>query len=468
MTRKVSDYISSLKDGRVIYYRGERVLSIADHPVLNIAVRHLSKLYEMSDRIYQDKELGTMSKYFKIPRGSEDLLERHRMIYNHTHACNGIFNIGQAVGTDALFALMIASRKIDAKYGTKYYSRVMDYYRYVVKEDLTIALAQTDVKGDRSKRPHEQKDPDLYLRVVDVKDNGIVVRGAKAHTTAAAIADELIVIPTRAMTQRDADYSIAFAVPVNTKGIKMIVRPIDEVEGNRSAVLSVRDYELETLTIFDDVFVPWERVFMFKEYEFAGYLANLFATFHRFTALSYRSATADLYLGVASLMAKANGVADASHIKERIVDMIMWKEIMRMGAISSATMPIIEEDIAIPNPIYTNIAKLYSNASFSKVIEDLIEIAGRKQSTMPSEEDLRGELRDIIAKYLAGAVDGWERIKILRIAKELAGSSSFVGYMLPLMIHAEGSMAASKIALLREYNIAEAEELIKGIIEKES
>jgi len=291
-----------------------------------------------------------------------------------------------------------------------------------------------------------------------------VVRGAKAHTTQAAVVDEIIVIPTRAMTQRDADYAVAFAVPANAKGVKMIVRPIDEVEGNRSAVLSTKDYELETLTIFDNVFVPWERVFMLREYEFAGYLANLFATYHRFTAVSYRSAMANLYIGAASLMAKANGVADAHHIRSRIVDMIVWKEVMRMGAIASAATPVIEEGIAIPNPLYTNIAKLYSNANFSKVLEGLVDIAGGIIATMPSEEDLKGELREEIAKYLAGAVDGWERIKILRIAKELAGSSSFTGYSMSLMIHAEGSIEASRIALLREYNIAEAEELVKRVI----
>ncbi|MEM4970761.1 MAG: 4-hydroxyphenylacetate 3-hydroxylase N-terminal domain-containing protein [Sulfolobales archaeon] len=466
MVRRPSEYIGSLNDGRRVFYRGSIVSSIADHPILGIAVRHLAKLYEMPDRTYEDKELGVISKYYKIPRGSEDLVDRHRMIYRHTYACNGIFNIGQAIGSDALFALMIVSRKVDAKMGSKYYARVMDYYRYVARKDLTVAVAQTDVKGDRSKRPHEQRDPDLYLRVVDVRDDGIVVRGAKAHTTQAAVVDEIIVIPTRAMTQRDADYAVAFAVPANAKGLSMVVRPIDEVEGNRSAVLSTKDYELETLTIFDNVFVPWERVFMFREYEFAGYLANLFATYHRFTAVSYRSAMANLYIGAASLMAKANGIGDAHHVRNRIIDMIMWKEIMRMGAIASAVTASIEEGIAVPNPLYTNIAKLYSNANFVKVLEGLVDIAGGIIATMPSEEDLRGELGEKIAKYLAGAVDGRERIKILRIAKELAGSSSFTGYSLALMIHAEGSIEASRISLLREYNISEAEELVKKVIDE--
>jgi aromatic ring hydroxylase len=468
LVRTIKDYINSLNDGRNVWYRGVKIPSIAEHPILSIAVKHLAKLYELPNRVYEDKELGHISMYYRIPRNANDLLERHKMIYNHTYACNGIFNIGQAIGSDALFALMITTKKIDNKLNTKYYPRVMEYYRYITKNDLSIAVAQTDVKGDRSKRPHEQSDPDLYLRIIDVKSDGIIVRGAKAHTTQAAVVDEIIVIPTRAMTQKDSDYSVAFAVPANTKGVKMIVRPIDEIEGNKSAILSMKDYELETLTIFDDVFVPWDRVFMFKEYEYAAFLANLFATYHRFTAISYRSAMANLYLGAASLVAKANGVPDAHHIRNRIIEIIMWKEMMRMGALSSAITHLTDENIAIPNPLYTNIAKLYSNLNFSKVLESLVDISGGIIGTMPSEEDLRGELKDIITKYLTGAINGEERIKILKIAKELAGGSSFTGYSLPLMIHAEGSVEASRIGLLREYDLKEAEELIKRIIEKKT
>jgi 4-hydroxybutyryl-CoA dehydratase/vinylacetyl-CoA-Delta-isomerase len=269
------------------------------------------------------------------------------------------------------------------------------------------------------------------------------------------------------MSQKDADYAVAFAVPANAKGLKMIVRPIDEIEGNRSSVLSTKDYELETLTIFEDVFIPWERVFMFREYEYAGLMANLFATYHRFTALSYRSAMANLYLGAASLVAKANGIYEAHHVRNRIIDMIMWKEIMRMGAIASATTAVIDEGIAVPNPLYTNIAKLYSNQNFSKILEGLVDIAGGIIATMPSEEDIRGEMANVIAKYLAGAVNGRERIKILKIVKELAGSSSFVGYALSLMIHAEGSIEASRIAMIREYNLEEAEKLVERILQND-
>lgn len=462
--RSKEDYLKSLNDGRRVMYRGKYISNIVEHPVLKISALHASKLFEYPDRSYDDQQYGKISKYFKVPKTSQDLLDRHKLVYDTTIFCNGIFNISQAIGSDALFSLMITAKKLDKKYGKDYFSRVKKYYEYVVKNDLTLATAQTDVKGDRSKRPSKQPDPDLYVRVVDVRNDGIVVRGAKAHTTQAAVADEIIVIPTRAMGEEDKDYAIAFAIPANTPGLKMIVRPIDEIEGNSSSVLSVKDYELETLTIFDNVFVPWDRVFLFREYEFAGTLARLFATYHRFTAISYRAAMANLYLGSAILSAEANGISNEKHVRDDIIDIILYKEILRMSAIASSVYPEIDEEIAIPNYIFTNIGKLYTNTHFHEVVKDLIDIAGGIISTLPSEEDLKSDEGEVISKYLRGAIDGKERIEILKFVKEIAGSSSLVGYWLTTMIHAEGSIEASKIELFRNYDFNESKELVKKII----
>ena len=135
-------------------------------------------------------------------------------------ACSGIFNISQAIGSDAIFALRLVSHETDANRPTEYFLRVKKYHESVAKKDLTLAVAQTDVKGDRKKRPHEQIDPDMYVHVNSIEKDGIVVNGAKSHTTQAAVSDEIIVIPTRAMVEKDADYAVAFAVPASTKGLK--------------------------------------------------------------------------------------------------------------------------------------------------------------------------------------------------------------------------------------------------------
>ncbi len=460
--RTKEDYLSSLRDGRKVYYKGKLVEDITTHPVLKVAVEHSAKLFDYPDRLYDAGTLGKISKFFKVPKSPQDLLERHKIIYDMTIFCNGIFNISQAIGSDALFALMMVSKKTDRKYGTDYSKRVEKYYEYVVKNDLTLATAQTDVKGDRSKRPSEQVDPDLYVRIVDVRSDGIVVRGAKAHTTQSAVADEIIVLPTRAMREKDKDYAVAFAIPANTKGLKLFVRNVDELEGNPLAILSKKDLEVETITVFDDVFVPWDRVFLFREYDMAGPLAVDFATYHRFTALSYRAGTANLFLGAALRTAEANGVKDEKHIRDDIIDIIMYKEIMRATALSAALSPVYDEEIAIPNPILTNVGKLYSNMNFHNVVRSLIDISGGIIATMGGGEEPSEEAKTIV-KYLRGAVSGEERIKVLRLAKELA-ASSFTGYMLTTMIHAEGSMEASKIELFRSYDYKESLELVKKIL----
>ncbi|WP_069807249.1 4-hydroxyphenylacetate 3-hydroxylase N-terminal domain-containing protein [Vulcanisaeta thermophila] len=466
MPRTSEEYIQSVRDGREVYYRGKRVDDITTHPVLRIAVAHAADLFNSKDRLYDDPNYGRISKYFKIPRNTEDLLARHRLIYEDTLRFDGLFNIVQAIGSDALFSLMIMARKVDGKYRTNYYERVMKYYEYVVKNDLAIAVAQTDVKGHRAKRPHEQQDPDLYLRVVEVRDDGIVVNGAKIHTTQGPVANEIIVLPYRAMVEGDRDYAVAFAVPANAKGLKFIVRPVLEYDGNPNAVNSAARFEVESLTIFDHVFIPWDRVFLFREWDMAGPLAWYFATYHRFTAISYRAATANLYLGAALLAARANGIENAPHVRDWIIQMIMYKEIMRMGAMAAALEPIIDEGIAVPNPVYTNVSKLYSNAHFIDVIHGLIDIAGGLIATMPSHDDLRNnDERGYITKYLAGAVDGETRYKIMSLVRELS-ASHLAGYLLTAMIHAEGSEAASKIGMMREYNFREAEELVNRVLSK--
>jgi aromatic ring hydroxylase len=472
------EYIQSLRDGRVVYYRGKKVDDITTHPVLSIPINHAKHFYKLRENnelkkllVINDQNLGEISGFYKICKSSEDLLYRSKIIQETTRLSGGLFNITQAIGSDALHALFIVAKKLDAESNRGYSERVRKYYEYVTTNDLALAVAQTDVKGDRIKRPHEQTDPDLYVRIVDVRDDGIIVRGSKVHTTQSIASNEIIFLPYRVMVEADKDYAVAFAIPTNTKGLKLIVRPMIEIEGLPSkddAPLSSIHAEAETMTILDDVFVPWERVFMFREWKYAGELANLFALYHRFTAISYRVVEADLYLGTARLVAKVNGLENVPHIRDEILDIVLYREIMYMGAKMAAIEAQIDQNtgIAIPNPLYTNIGKLYSNANFSNIIKNIVDITGGIISTLPSSEDFNNpEERIYIEKYLKAnpMFTGEERFKVLKLARELAGGP-FTGYMLGWMIHAEGSVAASKIALSREYDFSKAEELAASLI----
>lgn len=472
MLKNVVDYLKSLRDGRKIYYRGDLVDDVTRHKILSVAVRHASDIFRLQGDhkyrdlvVYNDPVYGETSRFYRIPRNSEDLKDRFKLIYETSRYGRGLFNIIKAIGSDALFALMMVTKKMDSDLGTEYYSRVMEFYRHVVENDLGVAVAQTDVKGDRSLRPHQQSDPDLYVRIVERRSNGIVVRGAKEHTTQSIAANEIIVLPTRNMVEADKDYAVAFAIPPNTVGVKMISRPMKAVESavkDPSFIMGRYNAENETITIFDDVFVPWNRVFLAGEWIYAFPTAITFPIYHRFTAISYRAALADLLIGIGKLLAEYNGVDNKSHIRRDIVKLIMYKEFLSAAAIAAAEECAVDEStgIAIPNIIYTNVGKLFANEGYTDVIKHLVDVAGGLAATVPSIKDLRNEEeRKYLLKYLIGKedVDPEYRIRIFNLLRELL--SSFGALFTTVMIHAEGSIEASIIELYRSYNYEESKKL---------
>ncbi len=465
MIISAEDYINSLKDGRVVYYRGRKVTDVVDHHVLKVPVDHASSIYKLQSdsdykeiTCYNDNNLGVTSSFFKIPRNTEDLMRRHELIYETTRLGRGQFNIIQAIGTDAIFALMYVSRKVDEKYHTNYYENVINFYNNAAKNDLGLAVAQTDVKGDRSLRPSEQKDPDMYLHITKRDKNGIYVSGAKAHTTQSIAANELIVLPTRSMNSSDRDYAVSFAIPANARGITMFARPMKEVETVENDTLSVigrKNMEVETVTVFDNVFIPNNRIFLNGEYDFAGLLAMMFPTFHRFTALSYRAALADFLIGTGKLLAEYNGVSDKSNIKRNLSVLIEYKENLRANAIAAAYKCNYDNisGIAIPNIIYTNVGKLFANQNYTDAIKNIVDIAGGMVATMPSYEDFENpDEKDILLKYLTGRDrnETINRIKLFQTLREFI--SSLGSLYLAGMIHAEGSIEASILELTRSYD----------------
>ncbi len=473
MLRTANDYINSLRDGRIVYYKGKKVEDITKHSILGVTVKHASDLYALQTdddyaeiTVAEDEKYGKISRFYHIPHSAEDLNKRFDLIYKTTEYGRGIFNIIKAIGSDAIFALMISSARVDKKYGTNYSSNIANFYEYVVKNDLALAVAQTDVKGDRMKRPSEQKDPDMYLRIVDRNEKGIIVRGAKAHSTQAAVSNEILVIPSRNMLESDKDYSVAFAVSSSTPGLKMISKPVKSVEDSLSdetLVIGLNNAESETVSIFEDVFIPWERVFLAGEWDYAGLTAVMFPTFHRFTAIAYRSAMASLILGLSKLLADSNGVFGASHIRRDIVDLIMYKETLRSAGISAAYKGVrdITTGVFTPNTIYTNAGKLLANTHYTDIIRSAVDIAGGIMATLPSSMDFKNpETSNLLKKYLVGAKgDVEDRFKLMNTLRYII--SSLNALFTTAMIHAEGSIEASIIELSRSYDYTNDEALAK-------
>jgi len=370
-----------------------------------------------------------------------------------------------SIGRDELQALLIVSQDIDEAKGTGYHARVEAYVRRFQREQVMTAAAVTDVKGDRSKRPSEQDDPDVYVHVVERNDDGIVVRGAKAHTSGSVGAEELIVIPTRALVDGEDDYAVSFAVPVDAPGLRMVARGLsmshdaDEVE----VPISAHDDLVETLTIFDDVFVPYERVFLLGEHEYAGAIANTFASVNRQGYLGTEVGKLRLFVGAAQRIAELNGVAHVSHIKDKIAQLIKLERTIWALGLGSSLESASVRGFQVPDPVQTNAGKLACMEGHYLATRLLLEIAGGAVVTAPFVEDLRSEeLSEDVEKYFRGAEPGsaWERLKLLKFIRDIA-ASEYSGYWNAEIIHGSGSPAAEMLQLYREHDLDRCKELVE-------
>ncbi len=470
--RTPDQYRESLRDGRSVYFRGRPVEDVTTHPVIGVAVNHACIDYAMAeephfrDLAVVDGPNGPYSRYFKIPENAGDLLKRSALIEEATALGRTLVVLIKEIGTDALFGLHLVAKQVDTALGTPYYERVRAFYEHCRDNDLALAVAQTDVKGDRSKGPSDQEHPDYYLRIVEQRPDGIVVRGAKTHTSNTTHVDEVIVLPTRAMSERDGDYAVAFAVPVNTPGIKLVASPFGSHEGTKDPFefpITAEHKMVETTTIFDDVFVPNDRVFLCREWQFAGPLALGFVEFHRFTAISYKLPLVDALVGSAQMMADYNGIARAAHVRDKLIHLISYAETLRALVHHAAERCSMRDGIAVPDALTVNMAKYHFAHNYHAAVQDVQDIAGGLLVTGPGVEDVESEeLGPLLRRYYGGraGVGGRERLRAMNFVKDLT-SSDYGGYQEVLAIHAEGSLEAEKLMVARSYDANRTMKLVK-------
>lgn len=460
--RTAEQYLASLRDGRTVYYKGERVDDITAHPDLGRAARHCAIDYAFADdrhhrmlAVTQDEGGATINRFYRMPRTADDLLKRREMIAETTRAGRGLIVLIREIGTDFLPAAYIVTKAMEETLQAPYHERLRAFWTHVAHRDLAMGLAQTDVKGDRALDPSEQEHPDYYVRIVDRSRDGIVVRGAKAHTTNAVFADELIVLPCRALGEADRDYAVSFAVPCASRGLKFIASPFSG--GGTSPFdhpVSSRHKVADTLTIFDDVFVPWERVFLCGETAWAGPLALGFVEYHRYTAISYKLPLLDLMIGCASLAAEANGIARAAHVRDKLARLIAYRETVRGLTVAAAHECTMKAGLAVPNTTITNIAKQHFAQNYHVMVQKVQDIAGGLLVTGPSEADWKNpETKQYVEQYLGGrrGFGSINRLKLFNLIRDYF-ASDFGGYHELLAIHAEGSLEAQKITILRGFD----------------
>jgi len=449
-----------------VFMFGQKIDNVVDDPIIRPSMNAVAKTYELThDKRYEDMMTARshlsgqkINRFTHIHQSIDDLVMKSKMgrlLGRETGCC-----FQRCVGMDALNTLSIVTFNIDHKTGSNYNQRFLKYLVYVQENDLVCDGAMTDTKGDRSLPPHLQPDPDQFLHIVDKTDKGIVVRGAKAHQTGAVNSHEIIVMPTLSMKAEDKDYAVSFALPSDTAGIVYIMgRQSCDTRKLEGGVMDQGNRLYgghEALVVFDDVFVPWERVFMCGEFDFAGQLVEIFAAYHR-QSYACKVGVGDVLIGAVQLAAEYNGVSAASHIKDKIVEMNHLNETLYCGCIACASEGQKKSSGTYSvNTLLANVHK-HNITRFPYEISRLAQdIAGGLMVTLPSEKDFQADAtRKWIEKYMKTKTDvpTEHRMRVLRLIENLTLGTAAVGYLTESM-HGAGSPQAQRIMISRRVNMA--------------
>lgn len=470
-------YVESMRKLNLqVYMFGKKIDNPIDDPILRPSLNSVKATYDLAQNPeYQELMTATSSftgekinRFLHIHQSAEDLVKKvkmQRLLGQQTASC-----FQRCVGMDAFNAVYSTTFEIDKKYGTDYHKNFTAYAAYCQEHDFTVDGAMTDPKGDRGLAPHAQEDPDMYLRIVEQRPDGIVVRGAKAHQTGAINSQEMIVMPTVSMGPEDKAYAVSFAVPTDAEGVIMIIgRQSCDTRKTEGSELDVGNSEfggVEALVVFNDVFVPNDRIFLNGETEFTGMLVERFAGYHRQSYGGCKVGVGDVLIGAAAVAADYNGCAKASHIKDKLIEMTHLNETLYCcGIACSAEGAPTESGNYMINLLLANVCK-QNVTRFPYEIARLAEdIAGGIVVTAPSEADLRSPIvGPYVEKYMKGAkgVSVENRLRILRLIENLCLGTAAVGYRTE-SLHGAGSPQAQRIMISRQGNLPAKKELAKKI-----
>jgi 4-hydroxybutyryl-CoA dehydratase/vinylacetyl-CoA-Delta-isomerase len=470
------EFIESVRQRQnELYILGEKVGEPAEHPFLSPSLNALAKTYELAQDgrfkelfIRQGIDGSPINCFTSLHRSTQDLLNKVRVLRILGQATGTCFQ--RCVGWDALNALESTTFEMDLALDTHYHDRFIRYLRYVQQNDLVCNGAMTDVKGDRSLPPRQQPDADMYLHVVDRRSDGIVVRGAKAHQTGAVFSHEIIVMPTLSMRAGDEAYAVAFAIPSNTKGILHILgrQPNDtrRLEGSPMDLGNARFGAHEALVIFNDVFIPMERIFLNGEWQFTRTFVERFAGYHRQSYGGCKVGVGDVLIGAAATAAEYAGVDKASHVRHKLSEMVHLNEtLFSCGLSCSIAGKELPSGTFLVDLLLANICK-QNVTRFPYEIARLAEdLAGGILVTMPSEKDLYNpQIGPFIEKYLHGVaeVSTADRMRIIRLIENITLGTSAASYRTESM-HGAGSPEAQVIMIERLCDLASKKALAKNL-----
>jgi 4-hydroxybutyryl-CoA dehydratase/vinylacetyl-CoA-Delta-isomerase len=459
-----------------VYLQGELVGNVVDHPIIKPSMNSVKMTYELAqDPQYEDLMTAKshltgnkINRFCHLHQSTEDLVKKvkmQRLLGQKTAAC-----FQRCVGMDAINAVDSVTFEMDQKLGTAFHDRFNKFLLRMQEEDWTVDGAMTDPKGDRSLPPHKQADPDLFVHVVERRPDGIVVRGAKCHQTGALNSHWILIMPTLTMGKEDADYAVSFVAPADAEGIFYIYgrQSCDtrKLEGGDIDVGNKKFGGHEALMVFDNVFIPWENVFMCGEYEFSGALVERFAGYHRQSYGGCKVGVGDVLIGAAALAADYNGANKASHVKDKLIEMMHLNETLYACGIACSAEGYKTAsgnyliDLLLANVCKQNVTRF--PYEIARLAED---IAGGLMVTMASEKDFRNpEIGKYVEKYFRGvaSIPTEYRMRVLRLIENLTLGTAAVGYRTESM-HGAGSPQAQRIMIARQGNLEQKKALAKAI-----
>ena len=468
------EYIESLRTMNPdVYFFGQKIKNIVDEPMFQPHIHTAAMTYELAHRPeYEEIMTATshltgekINRFTHIHQSVDDLVKKVRMMRLLGQKTGTCFQ--RCVGLDGLNGIYVTTYDIDQKYGTNYHERFKNWLTEVQKNDWMPSGAMTDARGDRSLRPHQQKNKDTYLHIKERLDDGIIVSGVKAHITGAINSHEILTMPTRTMGEGDKEFALSFAIPSDTKGITFVFSRQTNDTRRLDSPLDAGNPKYgivggEAIIIFKDVFVPKERVFMAGEYDFTTELVETFAGYHRSNYGGCKVGLADVVIGGSYWTADAHGISKASHIIDKLTDMIAMAE-----TCWSCTLACSYEGYKTPsgayhiNPLLANVVKLNITRMVYEWMRLAQDIAGGKIITLPSEKDLENpDIGKTIEECFVGK-EGFSTFDIIKMLRLIENMS--VGAGLPEAMHGAGSPAAQKIMIARRSGINRKMELAKTV-----
>ncbi|HEX7967101.1 MAG TPA: 4-hydroxyphenylacetate 3-hydroxylase N-terminal domain-containing protein [Stellaceae bacterium] len=476
MLMSSAEYRESLRRfSPTVFVNGRRIENVADDPSLAPGINAIGITYDFAlEPAHKPLMLArqassgrTINRMLHINETSTDLLyklEVVRLVCKHSGCAQ------RYLAHDALNGIWQATHRIDADKGTDYHTRFRNYLHQVQDEDLALGIAMTDAKGDRSKRPHAQSVPDTYVHIVERRADGIVISGTKAIVTAAPYVHHFLVMPCRSMERDDADFAVCCAVPVDAPGITIVARPAGR-PGESGAKFTGKYGQSTGVVLFDNVFVPHERVFLAGEWEQSGFLTTTYATHHRHSCIGARAGFGDLLIGAGALMFEANGLDAArdGHIRDAMVELIKIVEGFFACGVAASVYGLKDGSGNIqPDGVFSNVGKLLLATQIYDMQRLAHYVSGGLVVALPGpEEDHNPATEARLAAVLAGREDipAARRLEVGRLLEDLTASYSAGWYSL-ISLHGGGSPDAMKREIWRQYPVEEKAALVDGLLER--